>query len=176
MHACRDHGNLNAVDRKRIPKAAGTFGGFDLRRNPAFRHPSDPWNHMPSSADGFPDIAAVRRGESRQVSCFLRGDHEPFPAKSKQGVLVVSIVEVIWTPFWSRKRLPLAIKAPAGELATRPKGKGDPGPLTLGSESNFAVVSYWCPSGHLELAVPVADAPLVQFCLDSIRRTPTSDE
>ena len=166
-----------AVVRKQIPNAAGTYGLSNIRSNPAYRYPYDWWNHIPTAADGIPDVEAVKSGESRLVSCFIRGNQAPFPAKSKQGTLLVSNKEVNWTPYWSLKRAPLTIEAVRGELVARPNRRGDPGPLGTSSvrESRFATVRCWCSSGQLELGVPAADAPLVTFCLEGLRRTPQSE-
>jgi hypothetical protein len=163
------------VISKRIPKAAGSYGMLDFRRNPAYQHGLNWQEHAPTSVDGILDIEAVRAGESRQVSCFIRGDHDPFPPKSKQGVLVVSATSAYWTPFWSRKRKPLAVPVVTGGISTRTQAKGDTGPLIVGhAESGFTVIS--CGSTQtLELAVPTADTPLVVFCLEEIRHRPISD-
>jgi hypothetical protein len=167
---------LTLVKSNRIPKAVGTYGMLDFRRNPGFRH-GDNWRkHVPTSIDGISDIEAVRAGESRQVSCFIRGDHEHLPSKSKQGVLVVSNGGVSWTPFWSRKRKPLAVPAVTGGIATRNQGKGDVGPLIVGrAESGFTVITCDSLAGSVELAVPMADVPLVVFSLETIRQRPTPD-
>jgi hypothetical protein len=150
---------------------------LDFRRNPGYRYGGAWLNHVPTPADGLPDLAAVQAGESRRVACCIRGDHEVIPDKSRQGELVVSTNGTHWTPYWSLKRHAVSIPAPTGEITSRPMAKGDPGPFlrTRSGESRYAFISFPCAVGMIELGLPKADGPLVVFCLEAIRRSDTID-
>src|ERR1700678_507482 len=71
---------------KRVRKAVGTYGMSDMLRNPA-RQIRISSEGPPGREAGSVDIAAVRAGEARRVSCFLRGTLDPFPRRLKQGDL-----------------------------------------------------------------------------------------
>ena len=142
------------------PKAVGTYGFLDMLRHPSYLF------RPPQSSDGRSDVEAVRMGETRKVSCFLRGTIVPFPLRLKQGSLVLSNQGATWEPFWSLNRHPLAIDITVETVSCRPADQREPrvkkGGKILGViVPAFVVVSCNCPMGVLDLVVPPADEPLV---------------
>jgi len=152
---------LLGMSGERAPNAAGTYGFLDV-----LRHPSR-IVRPPKASDTRSDVEAVRRGEARSVSCFLRGTVEPFPRKLKQGRLQLSSGGVTWTPFWSLSRKPVAIGLKVEGVTTRPSDSREPnvkkGGKALGvvEVPAFVVVTCTGSSGALDLVVPSADEPLV---------------
>lgn len=149
------------MSRERAPKATGTYGFLDVLRHPSrvFAPPTD--------SEGSSDIEAVRGGEARRVSCFLRGTVDPFPRKLHQGRLQLSSGGADWTPFWSLSRKPVAIGLTVQEVTTRPADSREPnvkkGGTFLGvvAVPAFVVVTCAGSSGAVDLVVPSADEPLV---------------
>lgn len=158
------------VGRRRPPKAIGTYGFLGV-----LRHPSRLFR-SPKASEGAADIEAVRRGEARSVSCFLRGTFDPFPRKLKQGELELSSEAASWTPFWSISRHPLALELAAEHVTTRPADSREPhvkkGEKVFGVMPTpaFVVVNCTTSMGVLELVVPSADGPLVAFCFEARSR------
>ena len=113
----------------------------------------------PPRADaGISDIEAIHHGERRQVACFLRGPVDPFPRKFKQGVLVVSLGQAKWIPFWSTKRQ--AIEFDFGIYSVDLRD-------TDGEDDRFRratrkVVACGSAHGGLDMIVPPVDVPLVR--------------
>jgi hypothetical protein len=155
------HGMLIGVSRERAPKAVGTYGFLDV-----LRHPSRIVRRRKTSETSS-DLEAVRRGEARSVSCFLRGTVEPYPHKLKQGRLQLSSRGATWTPFWSFSREPMAIGLRVEGVTTRPADSREPnakkGGRALGvvEVPAFVVVTCTGSSGALDLVVPSPDEPLV---------------
>ena len=149
------------MSSKRAQKAVGTYGFLDV-----LRHPS--WIvRPPKPSEGLSDIEAVRAGEARSVSCFLRGTFDPFPRRLKQGSLVLSGRGVSWIPFWSFKRQALEIEVTVDGVATRPADRREPNVKKGGKAFGvvtvpaFVVVTCTTPKGALDFVVPPADEPLV---------------
>jgi len=143
------------------PKSAGTYGFLDVLRHPSrILRPATP-------AEGESDIEALRRGESRRVSCFLRGTFGPYPRRLKQGSLELSGLGATWRPFWSFRRTLLSIDIEVASVDTRPADHREPrvnkGGKAFGVVGipTFVVVTCSTPSGSLDLVVPSADLPLV---------------
>jgi hypothetical protein len=129
-------------------------------------HPSR-FVKLPSPALSQADIAAVRRGESRRVACFLRGSSGPYPTRLRQGWLYLSSHDAQWRPFWSIRRRPRQISGSIVSVVTRPVDYREPlvskggkyGGLVV--RPSFVVVTCQTPSGSFDLVVPTADVPLV---------------
>ena len=98
---------------QRTRKSAGTHGLIGV-----LRHPSLMFKPSPEQSQG--DLQAVRRGEARTVSCFLRGSFATYPRRLRQGTLYLSALDVHWVPFWSVRRLPQQITGPVLSVTTRP--------------------------------------------------------
>lgn len=149
------------MSKARPPKAMGTYGFLDV-----LRHPSRVFA-PPKASEGSSDIEAVRGGEARRISCFLRGSVDPFPRKLKQGRLQLSHGVADWTPFSSLSRNPVALRFTIQEVSTRPADFREPnvkrGGTVLGvvAVPAFVVVSCAGSLGTVDLIVPSADGPLV---------------
>lgn len=144
---------------QRTRKSAGTHGLIGVLRHPSlmFKPPS------PEQSQG--DLQAVRRGEARKVSCFLRGSFATYPRRLRQGTLYLSALEVHWVPLWSARRLPQQITGPVLSVTTRPADDREPNVKKGGSSilnvPSFTVVTCHAPYGAVDLVVPEADARLV---------------
>ena len=160
-------------NREKPRKAAGTYGFADLLRRPSriFR-PATP-------SEAQQDIGAVRRGEARMVSCFLRGDHDPLPRRLTQGTLQLSATRTSWTRFWSLRRTPIAIPSDVLAISTRSADYREPNVKKGGKAFGvlpvpaFVVVTCNTTSGSMDLVVPAADVPLVtSYFRDHMRSVP----
>jgi hypothetical protein len=144
---------------QRTRKSAGTYGFIGVLRHPSlmFKPPS------PEQSQG--DLEAVRRGEARKVSCFLRGSFAPYSRRLRQGTLHLSALDVHWEPFWSVRRLPQQITGPVLSVSTRPADDREPNVKKGGSSilnvPSFTVVTCHTPHGAVDLVVPEADGRLV---------------
>jgi len=149
-----------SMSRDRPPNATGTYGFLGV-----LRHPSR-MVHAPEASEGVPDIEALRRGEARSVSCFLRGTYGPFPRTLRQGRLDLTGGTARWIPFWSIRRDPLALDFSVQDVTTRPADSSEPlvkkgRSLIVVKEPVFVVVTCTVSSGALDLVIPSADEPLV---------------
>lgn len=123
------------------------------------------------------DRAALERGESRSVTCFLRGSSEPFPLTMQQGVLEVAAGKLLWRPYWSIRRPAIAIPTPVGNVNVRKpswshgeanikRGKKIIGPLRV---PDFQVADASTDKGDISLAIPAVDVPLVLDALATLQ-------
>jgi hypothetical protein len=145
----------------RPPKSAGTYGVPDLLRHPSrILRPATP-------SDGQADVEALRSGDARTTSCFLRGSFDPYPRHLKQGTLELVGTEALWRPYFSLHRDPIPINMPISSVETRPADHREPnvkkGGKALGliGIPAFLVVTCGIAAGSLDLVVPSADEPLV---------------
>lgn len=138
-------------------KAVGTYSFTDVLRDPGRRI-----TYRAVDQESAADIAAVLDGETRRVSCFLRGSSAPYPRWLRQGELDISGDAAQWTPFWSVRRGPIPVAARPTSIRTRRPGRRE---WQLGSPQLFVVIT--CALGSdgsqqkTDLVVPAADAPLV---------------
>ncbi len=132
---------------ERARKAAGTYGFLDV-----LRHPSR-MVRPPGPNDGASDIEAIRSGETRRVSCFLRGEGGPYPKKLKQGRLVLGKDQAAWTPYWSVSRKPIDIDRNVTSVQSRPADGREPnvkkGGTAFGVVQIPAFMVVTC-NGHLD--------------------------
>jgi hypothetical protein len=138
-------------------KSVGTYSFTDVLRDPGRRI-----TNRAVDQESAADIAAVLDGETRRVSCFLRGSSAPYPRWLRQGELDISRDAAQWTPFWSVRRRPVPVAAGPASIRTRRPGRRE---WQLGSPHLFLVIT--CAFGSdgsrqkTDLVVPTADAPLV---------------
>jgi hypothetical protein len=115
------------------------------------------------------DIAAVQGGETRRVSCFLRGSSAPYPGRLRQGDLDISRDAAQWTPFWSVRRRPVPVHVEPAFIRIRTR-RLDRREWNVGRPDVFVVIT--CVLGpdesrqETDLVVPAADAPLVTAYLN----------
>jgi hypothetical protein len=95
-----------ATSAKRPLRCALARGFTDLLLNPVRLF------SPPGPEAGQADIAAVKAGDVRIVSSWLRGSVDPYPRRLKQGSLYISTAETHWVPFGSlhRQNLPIDLK------------------------------------------------------------------
>lgn len=155
----------------RTRKAVGTYGFSDLDRVATAAVKGHPGQEA-----GQVDVAAVRAGEAREVSCFLRGSAEPYPRRLRQGSLFISLRETYWVPFWSFRRHPLLIDIKAEWVRTRAADhrepnvkKGRVGAYGVRMPA-FVVVTCAAQPGEgpatVDFVVPKADSLLVSSYLN----------
>ena len=131
------------------------------------RHPSRLFTSAGSS-EGIGDLDAVRSGEGRSVSCFLRGQVDPYPRRLKQGTLILQGTQAAWTPYWSLRRTPMRLDLDVLSVQSRPADHREPNVKKGGTAfavvqvPTFVVVSCTTPSGDVDCVVPAADEPLVK--------------
>lgn len=151
---------MNLEERPR--SSAGTYGFLGV-----LRHPSR-IVRPPAAAQSQADLEALRHGETRRVSCSLRGSFGPYARRLRQGALYLSTGSAQWIPFWSVRRNPQQITGPVQSVTTRPSDrrewnikKGGTAAGGLVTVPSFTVVTCQTPSGTFDLVVPEADVPLV---------------
>jgi hypothetical protein len=145
-------------------KSVGTYSFIDVLLNPRILT-TDRAVDQGNAAD----IAAVQGGETRRVSCFLRGSSAPYPRRLRQGDLDISRDAAQWTPFWSVRRRPVPVRVePAfSRIRTRRLDRRE---WNVGRADIFVVIT--CVLGpnesrqETDLVVPAADAPLVTAYLN----------
>ena len=160
----------------RVRKAAGTYGARDTIRGKSassvirgFLLLRDFHPELPGHAASQADIDAVRNGESRIVSCFLRGPSKPYPRRLTYGYLRISSKSMTWKPAlrlpW-RHTLQIDIRVLA--VQAREPGWREldhvPGGQKLRDGvmvPKWTVVSARQSAGSVEFLVPTPDVALV---------------
>ena len=129
----------------------------EVARNPSLQY------RPPPIEAGTPDIEAVRNGEARLVSCFLRGENDPYPRKPRQGSLVVSGTKATWTPYWSYVQKEVELNMRVDELERRDpdKREGPRGTRLYPVFARYELVTLRTAKGAIDLIVTKVDAPLV---------------
>jgi len=145
-------------------RAGGTRTIWDVLRHPldVIR---DPKGTSPSKVDA--DLNALAAGESREVSCFLRGDAPELPDKFSQGTLLVGPNGMAWRPYW-RHRKTLARIPPLARIEEVRK-PGGPGERNI-KKNLFKVVAATGPDGRVEFAVPGVGPELIRRAVESDNR------
>lgn len=144
------------------PRSVGTYGPFAV-----LRHPSR-FFRTPVPGDGQPDVEAVRRGESRTVSCFLRAEFGSLPRRLRQGSLTLSPQQATWRPYWSLRRRPVPLGVTIDSIGARlpdhrePFVNRDGKAIGVLAVPGFIVLTCRTASGILDLVVPAVDQPLVE--------------
>jgi hypothetical protein len=147
--------------RQRPPRAAGSYSFSGV-----LSHPSRMFKLPPPEASRA-DLAAVRRGETRRVVCWIRGSYAPFPSRLRQGWLDLSRDEAQWTPLWSIARPAQPVSGPIESVWTRPADEREPGVKKGGQMYGVVnipacyVVTCRTPSGSIDLVIAGSDVPLV---------------
>ncbi|MGO8961716.1 MAG: hypothetical protein ACLQFR_30745 [Streptosporangiaceae bacterium] len=118
------------------------------------------------------DQEAFRAGEVRTVSCFLAGSTDPYPRHPRQGKLELTQDRIVWRPFWSVQRTPIAIDKRVHSVEVREAGRAEWN-LKKGGNAfgvpvpEFQVVVCHTDRGVVELSVPSTDVAVV---LTALRR------
>jgi hypothetical protein len=150
-------------------KSVGTYSFTDLLFNPRILFMERAVDQVQSA-----DLAAVQGGETRRVSCFLRGSSAPYPRRLRQGSLDISTGVARWTPFWSVRRRPVPVYVVPTHIRTR---RPDRREWNVGRTDVFVVITCVVDAHgsrqETDLVVPAADAPLVTAYLNGVHRSRT---
>lgn len=148
--------------RRQLQPSAGTRTGWGAAKA-RFRTPSD----VAAGADQ----EAFRQGEGRTVSCSLRGSVDPYPRRSRQGVLELTQDGIAWRPTWGLHRRLIPITEHIHSVEVRQAGRSEwnvkKGGKAFGvlPVPEFQVVVCKTDRGELELSVPSTDVGLVKAAL-----------
>jgi hypothetical protein len=145
-------------------KSAGTYSFSDLLRL-TMRNPqlllAALFRDGTMDEENAADITAVQNGETRRVSCWLRGSSAPHPRQLRQGVLDISRDAAQWTPFWSVRRRPVPVPTGPALIRTR---RPDRREWNVGRpEISVVITCVLYKDGsrqETDLVVSAADAPL----------------
>jgi hypothetical protein len=150
------------VNMNKPPNASGTYGFTGV-----IRHPSRILRPGRTNISND-DVNALEHGESRRVSCFLRGTQDGFPKRLRQGSLTLQPGQADWSPFWSIRREALLLDFIPSRIETRPADHREPN-VKKGGKSlgvvvvpSFVVVTCMLESGNIDLVVPGVDEELVE--------------
>ena len=135
-------------------RAVGTYGFKDVIRRPSL------FLHAPQASEAQADVAAVRAGGARIVSCFLRGPGPPYPTRLTYGVLLLSGRSASWKHGWWRRAGQISLDFSASAVTTRRADQRERG-VKKGPRRGFSVVTCSTPGGAIDLVVPPPDQVLV---------------
>jgi len=142
-------------------KAGGTRTAWDV-----LRHPIDTLRDPAGSAQSkvHSDLTAVLAGETREVSCWLRGDDPRLPQKFTQGILLIGPDGMSWH-HWFRHKTRLIQIPPVDRVqeVIRPAGRSNGKKLRRGMFTNVVTSG---PSGKVEFVVPGVGPALVRQAVE----------
>ena len=129
----------------------------------AVRRPPRYASFPPGPQESLADIRAVRAGETRRVACYLRSQSGPYPRTFRRGVLEVGGHTATWKRAGAIRGSQLRFDAEVmsvleiRQIGPRDQRLGEP------RAHLFALVHCAAPAGSLDLAVPIADVPLIRW-------------
>jgi uncharacterized membrane protein len=135
-------------------RAVGTYGFKDVFRRPSLLL------HAPQASEAQGDVAAVRAGGARVVSCFLRGPGPPYPTRLTYGTLLLAGRSASWKHGWWRRADQISLDFSASAITTRRADQRERG-VKKGPRRGFSVVTCSTPGGAIDLVVPPPDQLLV---------------
>jgi hypothetical protein len=147
-------------------RAGGSRSMWDLLRHPS-ELVKDPLATGVSKLQS--DREAIASGETREVSCWLRGTAPGLPEKLTQGYLFVGPQGMTWRRWWGGKRNPL-ISIPQldrVEQVIKPAGTSTGRQLKRGMFTNVVATG---PSGRVEFVVPGVGPALIRQVIDDTSR------
>ncbi|MBW4078201.1 MAG: hypothetical protein HIU84_06780 [Acidobacteria bacterium] len=150
------------TNKKRSERSTGTRTGLDALKAGLKR---------PVQDGSVSDIEGVKSGQSRIVSCSLRGPAKPYPRISKQGKLQISTGAVVWTPKYSLRRRGIEIAQRFAKMSVRDPGRAEwnvkKGGTALGLIPLPKFQVLVCEDGgeNYEFTVPLEDLALVQLAM-----------
>jgi hypothetical protein len=152
-------------------KAGGTRTIWDVVKH-SIEILRDPDGSGPSMA--YSDLAGLASGETRQVSCWLRGSDPSLPQKFTQGILLIGpdgMVRHHW--FRHKTRLVTIPHLDRVEQVISPASRSNGTRLRRGRFSNVVTSG---PSGKVEFVVSGVGPALVREAVDGFRsgRNPMS--
>ena len=125
----------------------------------------------PSESAELLDHDASVDGKGRAVTCWLKGEMDPFPKRSRQGILELNSAGVAWRPSWGIRRERIVFADPIESLEIRRTGPAEwnmkKGGKAYGvlAVPEFLVLVCKTERGVLELAVSGTDVTLVRTAL-----------
>lgn len=130
-----------------------------------------PVSALKSEADEEADLAALGVGESRRVSCFLRGNAPGLPASFTYGTLTLGPRAMTWQAYWRHRSRVLSLPPLTNVIAVRrPTG---PGSWNI-KRNLFKAVEATGPEGTVEFAVPGVGPELIRQAIRA-KGAPPSD-
>ena len=125
-------------------------------------HPRDAFK-MRSDNEGE-DLAALRDGGSRRVTCFLRGSAQGLPDSFTYGSLTIGPGGMTWQAFWRHRRRVVSIPHINHVVSVgRPTG---PGAWNI-KRNHFKMVETTGPDGTVEFAVPGVGPELIRQAIQT---------
>lgn len=128
------------------------------------RHPVDTVTDPSGTAESKQrsDLAALDGGESRSVSCFLRGQAEGLPRSFTQGTLTIGPTGMTWQRYWKHRRDVIPI--PTLDRVVEVRRPGGPGERNI-KRNLFKVVEASGPDGSVGFAVPGVGPELIRHAI-----------
>jgi hypothetical protein len=128
-------------------------------------HPVDVVRDPSGSAEAKStgDVSALNAGESRSVTCFLRGAAPGLPDSFTYGILTIGPGGMTWRRYWRHRRD--IVRIPALDRVVeirRPGGKGE-----RNIKRMFKVVETSGPDGSVAFAVPGVGPALIRHAIQT---------
>jgi hypothetical protein len=143
-------------------RAGGSRTFFDV-----LRHPVDTVIDPLATGDSQlqNDLTALGSGESREVSCFLRGEAAGLPLSFTQGTLTIDSTGMTWRRYWRHRRgvFPIPTLDRVVEIR-RPGGHGERNI----KRNLFKIVKATGPDGSVEFAVPGVGPELIRRAIGGV--------
>lgn len=143
-------------------RAGGSRTFFDVLRHPG-ETVKDPFATGDSQRQS--DLAALAGGESREVSCFLRGEAAGLPLAFTQGTLTIDSTGMSWRRYWRHRRDVIPI--PTLERVVEIRRPGGPGERNI-KRNLFKIVKASGPEGSVEFAVPGVGLELIRRVISGV--------
>jgi hypothetical protein len=146
-------------------RAGGSRTFLDILRDPV-ETVTDPFATGDSKRQS--DLAALDGGDSRDVSCFLRGEGAGLPRAFTQGTLTIDPSGMTWRRYWRHRRdvVPIPTLDRVVEIR-RPGGSGERNI----KRNLFKVVEASGPEGSVDFAVPGVGPELIRHAIQSAAGT-----
>jgi hypothetical protein len=115
------------------------------------------------------DLSVLQDGDSRRVTCFLRGSAQGLPDSFTYGTLTIRPEGMAWRPYWRHRRRVVSIPRLSRVASVgRPTG---PGAWNI-KRNLFKMVETTGPDGTVEFAVPGGGPELIRQASQTTRIPP----
>ena len=128
------------------------------------RHPLDTATDISGTAQSKEqsDLVALRRGQSRSVSCFLRGEASGLPRSFRQGWLTISSTGMTWQRQWRHRGM--VVRVPMLDRVVSVRRPGGRGERNI-KRNLFKIVETSGPDGSVDFAVPGVGPDLIRYAI-----------
>jgi hypothetical protein len=126
----------------------------------------DPSGSSESKKDG--DLSALNAGESRSMTCFLRGVVSGLPDSFTYGILTIGPGGMTWQRYWRHRRD--IVRIPALDRVVGIRRPGGPGEWNI--KRMFKVVETSGPDGAVAFAVPGVGPELIRHAIQTSTHPP----